>query len=280
MFELDSLVPLSVNVYDANGNPANAATVALTITQPDQTLLTPAVTNPPAVTGQYTYAFPSTQPGRHLVKWLTTGPQTAYRDVFDVTEDAPPAIISLADCKQTLGMDPTDTSDDQELLAKLAAITRSVERYMHTAYAFRTVTELIPEPALPVPWQQPKVRLSTLPVLALTSAVTLSPTNVVTTTYDVVNNMTVDAESGLVNVFNGPPLAGRTQWVYTAGYQIIPYHIIEGSKVLFQAVWESRRGPGGANGVLGPEEMGDFRHFTAFPRKVTEWFGPPRPVIY
>ena len=107
----------------------------------------------------------------------------------------------------------------------------------------------------------------------------MSDTNVLTTTYDTVNNMWVDPESGLIHRYNGPPFAGRMTAVYTAGYQIIPTHIIEGGRILLQHIWESRRGPGGIGGIIGPEEMADFRHFTAMPRKVTDLLGPPRPVV-
>ena len=102
----------------------------------------------------------------------------------------------------------------------------------------------------------------------------------VITTYDTVNDMWTDPESGLVHRVGGVPFAGRMQASYTAGMTVIPENVIEGARVLLQAVWETRRGPGGVNGVVGPEEMSDFRHFTALPRKVMDWLGPPRPVVY
>jgi hypothetical protein len=281
MFELGAVYPAALNITDGNGQPADPVSVSLIITQPDQTTVNCTVPLPSAVPGQLRYPFPTVQPGRHLVNWTTSNPATAYTDVFDVLEAAPPSLFSLADAKVTLSMDPAYTADDDELRSKIRAVTRSLERVMHTVYAWRQVTETIPQPLFPSPWGlSAKLRLTFVPVLALTSLVTMSPQNTVTTTYDTVNNMYVDAETGLVHRYAGPPFAGRMIAGYTAGYQIIPSNVLEGGLILLQHIWESRRGPGGLNGVIGPEEMADFRHFTALPRKVQDLLGPPRPVVY
>jgi hypothetical protein len=281
VFDLGSPYPAALDVYNAAGQKTNPDTATLVITLPDQTTVTPPVTLPPAVTGELRYLFPTTQPGRHLVNWTITNPSKAYSDVFDVMEAAPPAIISLADAKQTLSINPDYTDDDDELRAKLRGVTTGIERYMRTVYAYRQVTETFQRPVMGIPWAASSaLRLTFVPVIKLTGLVTVSPQNVVTTTYDPVNNMWTDPESGLVHVYAGPPLAGRLQATYTAGMTIIPNNVLEGARVLLQAVWETRRGPGGLNGVIGPEEMADYRHYTALPRKCVEWLGPPRPVVY
>lgn len=282
MFELGSIYPAALDVLDENFQPVNPATVSLVITQPDQTTVTATVANPPAVTGKLRYPFVTAQPGRHLVNWATTSPTVTYTDVFDVLPAAPPSILSLADAKQTLAMDPSSTADDDELRAKLRAVTTSVERYMRTVYAYRVTTEYFTRPNLAVPWMEPaSLRLTYVPVIQLQSLVTLTPQGVVSTTYDTVNNLYIpNPETGLVTRLGGPPFAGRMRGIYSCGMSIIPDNVLEGSRVLLQAIWESRRGPGGANGVIGPEEMGDYRHYTALPRKAMEWLGPPRPVVY
>ena len=280
MFELGSVYPASLDVRNASGQLADPASATLTFTLPDQTTATPVITLPSAEPGKLRYSYLTAQPGRRLVRWQTTGPNLGYTDVFDVLTAAPSAILSLADAKQTLSMDPAYTDDDDELRGKLRGVTTSVERYMRTAYTYRTVTEIIERPRMGAPWTMPQaLRLTTVPVISLTSLVTLNPDGSVVTTYDTVNNMYVDGESGLVRRTAGPPFAGRMQAVYPAGMTIIPENVIEGSRVLLQAVWESRRGPGGVNGVVGPEEMSDYRHYTAMPRKVVDWLGPPRPVV-
>jgi hypothetical protein len=285
MYELGDLYPAALDVFDQNRQLANPAAATLVITQPDQTAVTPVLTLPPAETGKLRYLFPTVQPGRHLTRWVVTmagsTPSKAYTDVFDVLAAAPPSILSLADAKQTLSMDPAYTDDDDELRGKLRGITASVERYMRTVYAYRQVTEIIERPRMGVPWTLPaSLRLTYVPVISLTSLVTLRPDSTVLTTYDTVNDMWVDPESGLVHRTGGPPFAGRMQAVYAAGMRVIPENVIEGSRVLLQAVWETRRGPGGVNGVVGPEEMSDYRHYTALPRKCIDWLGPPRPVVY
>jgi hypothetical protein len=292
MIELGAVYPAAVNLFGSNGQPVNAATVTLTITQPDGTTITPAVTNPPAVTGQYQYPFVTAQAGRHTVSWTFTGPVEVYRDIFDVNPATVNAIISLADAKQTLGMDPAVTDDDTELLAKLQAITTSIQLYMHTQYVPVQLTEWHSWPAQMIPWERPKLRLGAgtlvnppadvqlLPVASLQSLITYGPQNQVVTTYDTVNNMYVDSQTGLVHVYNGVPLAGRMQAMFTVGLPVVPWNVIEGGKMLIQHIWESRRGPGGVNGLIGPEELADFRHFTSLPRKVTEMLGPPRPVVF
>jgi hypothetical protein len=291
MYEIGQVYPAAVNTYDQNSNPVDAETVFLTITQPDMTQVTPVVTNPPAVTGQYTWPFPIVQAGRHAVNWQTINPNTAWSDVFDVVAAQSDAIISLADCKQTLSIDAANTDDDDELRAKLRAVTHSIQLYMHTQYVPVQVTEWHNWPAHLIPWERPRLRLGSgstvlppggqaVPIMSFSSLITYGPQNQVVTTYDTVNSMTVDRETGLVTVFNGPPLAGRMQAIWTAGMTVIPGNVIEGSKVLLQALWESRRGPGGLNGVIGPEEMADFRHYTGMPRKVMELLGQPRPVVF
>lgn len=278
MIELQGIYPAALDVTDASGNLANASTVILTITLPDGTTTSPAVANPPASTGHYQVPYLTSQPGRHVVRWVTTGPNTAYTDVFDVSEAQTPSILSLADIRTTLGYDPLTTGDDKELREKLAAITKAVEDYKHETIVQRTITQkhvISGTWAWTATWStSSRLRLLKVPVISLTSVVATNGSF----TWDTAN-LDVDNDTGLVSVISGPPVIGRVTSVHVAGYQIIPYNYIEGAKVLFQAVWETRRGPGGESGVIGPEELNDFRHYTSMPRKVTEWLGPPRPVV-
>jgi hypothetical protein len=99
-------------------------------------------------------------------------------------------------------------------------------------------------------------------------------------TWTITGNIDVDTYTGLCTVINGPPINGRVIATYTAGYSIIPYNYLMGARTLLQHLWESRRGPGGQSGIIGPEELADFRHYTSMPRKVMEMLGPPRPVIF
>jgi hypothetical protein len=272
-----SVYPAAINTFGGTGQPETPAAATLTIVQPDQAVLTftlPDLTIP--APGQLTYQFVPVQPGHHTVSWLTTSPNLGYSDVFDVSEPISPAMLSLADAKQQLGMAPSYIDDDDELRQKLAALTAAVELYKHEVIVARTIVE---EHAYDTIWgggwpMQRRIRLWQFPPMQLISVTSQDGT----ITWET-QNFDLDTATGLVSVIQGPPVRGRVEITYTAGYKIIPYNYLEGAKILLMHMWESRRGPGGLNGVIGPEELADFRHFTALPRKVTETLGPPRPVI-
>lgn len=281
MIPLGAIVPnLAINVVDQNSNPINAASVTLTITLPDGTTTvltsstTPPILNPQ--TGQYTCQYVTTEPGHHQVRWVTTNPTTVYDDVFNVTESSVGSMLSLAEAKLQLGMDPAYTKDDAELREWMRATTTAIQNYKHEVIVQTTFTE---EHFFGSMWGpswviRSRMRLFHVPVIALLSIVQSDRSH----TWDI-TQQDLDNDTGLVATVTGPPIRGRITVSYLAGYQIIPYNYLEGAKMLFQHMWETRRGPGGLQGIVGPEELADFRHYTSLPRKVTEMLGPPRPVV-
>jgi hypothetical protein len=272
MIDLGSAYTIAVSVYDGNGTLANAGTFALTITLPDGTAVTPDVTNPPAVTGQYAYAYATVQSGRHAWRAVTDSPVWAQTGVFDVGDAANPSILSLEDAKIRLGIDLADTTDDDELRSKLTGLTGALERAKNEVIARRSVTEA------GMHHRGRCLRLTRVPVISLD---TLTAENcTVTTTFDV-SLFRVDPESGLAYRMSGPAPCGWVTSVYTAGYTVIPSDYIEGAGVLLEHLWETRRGAGTVGaGVIGPEESGDWKQATMLPRKVLEWLGPPRPIVF
>lgn len=270
MIDLGAVYGAAIDIHDGTGALANAASVTLTITLPDATTVTPAVPNPPASTGQYRYSYVTVQPGRHVATWSTTGPVTAYRDVFDVGEDAVPSIVSLADAKDFLGIAQSDTSEDDELRAWLAGCTQVIEREKNEVIARRAVTQTEFN-------EHPRsVRLWKLPVIELTSLAAADDSR----TWDVTSDVRTDPETGLVRRISGPQMRGWITASYTAGYQVVPYHVMQASLVLLQHVWETQRGPGTiGGGIIGPEEAADFKQMYMLPRKVREWLGQPRPAV-
>lgn len=268
-------------LLNASGVPVNATTVTLTITLPDGTTASPAVTNPPAVTGNYTAAYTVTQAGRHTLVWVTTNPASEYTDVFEVTPQPPIGLVSLADAKRQLGIDPTETSDDDELRSWIAAMTGPVELHKNEVIVQRQFT---------FTWEQRregwKFRLFKLPVVQLlslsgiiwgtTTTYVSSPIAAGTTT----GAYYIDPDTGIVKqIMPGLSLGGYLTATWTAGYSVIPQHYQNAAMMLLQALWETRRGPGGVGGVIGAEELADYRHFEALPRKVRELLGPARPVV-
>lgn len=270
MIDLGAAYPVAVDLFDESGNRANAVSVTVTITQPDGTQATPELANPPSVEGQYRGLYPTTQAGRHVVRVVTSSPDTAYTDVFDVGEAVPPSIVSLWDAKEFLGIDQQDSSQDRELRAWLAGTTQVVERLMNEVIAKRQITFTEKNENIR------KWRLWHVPVISLDSLARWDGTY----TWNVTTDVYTDPETGIIELIRGPSLRHRLTAVFTAGYQVVPYHYQQGSLVLLQHAWETQRGPGGVGGgVVGPEEAGDMKQMYMVPRKVREWLGEPRPVV-
>ena len=128
MWDLGDTVPLTIEVTDAAGAPTNAATVTLTITLPDGSVLSPAPSNP--AVGRYEYDLVPTAAGLHVVRWVTTGPAAAWADVIDVRPAAEVSLVSLADAKQHLNKSGSTSVDDEELRPVLVAATQRVARHL------------------------------------------------------------------------------------------------------------------------------------------------------
>jgi hypothetical protein len=270
VIDFGALYPAAIDVRDDSGALVNPATATLTITLPDNSTVTPTIQLPPAVTGKLRYAYPTTQAGLHVARWVTTEPVAPYTDVFDVAPEIPPSIISLADAKQHLGMDPADTSEDDELRWWIAGTTAAVEDAKNEVIARRVITRTVRNE------RHRSLRLWNVPVISLDSLARKDGSH----TWDVTSDVYTDPETGLVELISGPSLCGWLSYGITAGYQVIPYNLMQGSLVLLQHVWETQRGPGAiGGGVVGPEEAGDYKQAFMMPRKVREWIGPPRPVV-
>jgi hypothetical protein len=126
-----------VTVTDSAGAPAAATSVVCTITLPDGTTVTPAVTNP--ATGSYQVAYTPATVGFYMVAWAASGANaSAYRDNFTVSDGS--AFISLADAKRFLDID--HTSDDEELRDFIRVATAAVREVTGVQLEPVAVTEL------------------------------------------------------------------------------------------------------------------------------------------
>lgn len=123
-FQLGEVVPLSVTITDATGQPANAGSVTLTVTLPDGTTdVTADIAS--TTTGVYDHDYATTQAGRHSVYWEATGANaSAFTDAFDVTPVDSVAFVSLADVKAH--MNKTDAGDDDELAGFIIAACQMI----------------------------------------------------------------------------------------------------------------------------------------------------------
>jgi hypothetical protein len=288
VFDLGAVYPAALDVYNAAGVLTDPASATLTITLPDGSTVTPTVPLPSTVPGQLRVSYTTTMPGRHLVRWQTINPNTPYTDVFDVAEQSPPSILSLAMAKRALGIDASNSDDDEELREMLFGITRSVENYKNEVIARRVITgESKQFDQWSWSWQTPRPALNATPVISLDTLVSQDGTvdwlsdggSLPADTSG--RNLYVESQTGLVTVIRGAAITGWVVAGYTAGYRVIPYNYLEGSKVMLQWLWETRRGPGGLNAVIGPEELHAMSgaHPYLIPRKAMEWFGPPFPAV-
>ena len=94
--------PAPFVLTDTTGNPQDATgAVVVTITLPDGTTATPAVTH--AGLGTYQATYTTTQPGHHIVSWSAAGTTPgAYTDTFEVQPSTDQTIVSLAEAKEIL----------------------------------------------------------------------------------------------------------------------------------------------------------------------------------
>lgn len=280
MISAGGMYPIAFDVLDANGALAHAATATLTITLPDGTTATPAITDA-AVTGQYRLPYQTTIPGRYTAHAVTTGPVTSWDDEFDAAATPWPAMVSLADAKAQLNMNPAVHTFDDELRDFIAAATGAAEAYKHETIVRRAVTDELDLSRLG--WcgyaygglRRQQFWLRSAPVISLTSMVSWDATM----TWDVTQMRA--APSGVVRVMNGPPVTGIVDVTYLAGYQQIPAHYKRGALVILAHLWETQRGPGtAASGVIGTEEhWRQPGEFFSVPDKAKELFGPPRPMV-
>lgn len=262
MIDLGDVYPLTIDITDTDGNAANASAVVLTITLPDLTTATPAVSNP--TTGRYQVDYPTTQAGRHVARWVATGSNAStYVEQFDVREASPGYIISLADAKRHLNIPLDDTTSDEELRGFIEAATPVVEDVVGPIVA-RTYTE--------VHNGGPFLVLGYSPVISLTS---LAPVLTNGTTYSAAD-MDVDTEVGVVRRLDGGRFCGPIRATYRAGRAIVPANISQGAKEVVRHMWDTQRGHSGARPGFGEEEFVTTGSGFTIPRRVMELLAPHR----
>lgn len=261
-YDLGDPVGLSVTIRDAADAPTNAASVALTITLPDLSTASPTITNPPTATGVYVHDYATTQAGRHAVRWTTTGPASAFTDVFDVRPSSPGYILGLAAAKTFLRV--TSSDDDEELRGFLEAITEIVERHVGRAVPVRTFVEEKPGGCA--------LALDKHPVLSVTS---MSPYLSAGISYVAAD---VDVSSnGIVRLKSGVDFWGPLRITYVAGSAVIPANYTLAAKVILQHLWQTQRGPAvNSARFAGDDDESSFLKANGFsvPHRAIELLGP------
>ncbi|MBQ1096335.1 hypothetical protein KBY55_09585 [Streptomyces sp. b94] len=236
-FDLGATVRLTGECRDPDGTLATAATAVVTITLPNETTVTPPVTEDPDTAGRYRADYVTTTPGRHTVRWVWTGPAAAYTDVFDVQEEAPPAILSLRDAREHLNR--VSTTDDDELRFWNNATTRAVEYFVGPVVTRSFTEEHQVRNAL-------MVVLHRTPVLAVTAVTSLLTGGVVYAA----DSLHVDRDTGEVLRLDGGRLTGRLRFTYRAGRTVIPENIRGAARIILEHLWLTQRGNRGNRGGL------------------------------
>lgn len=128
VWDLGDRVALRHQVHDADGVLTDA-TVTLTVIAPDGTIATPAATR--TSLGTYDASVLANQTGQWRIIWTVGGAvaEDVVTDTFDVADPAPLLYCPLYAFKVALGIDPDDTSRDDELVEKLDVASRGIEQH-------------------------------------------------------------------------------------------------------------------------------------------------------
>jgi hypothetical protein len=228
-YDIGDSISIAWDVKDSTGALTNATTVTLTVTKPDGTTETPSVTNPPASTGQYRVTYVPATAGRYAWRAVTTTPNTAYQDVFEVRETISPSLISLADAKAHLNI--TTTTSDDELREYLEAATEIVESYVGPIVT-RTHTARVDgyRSAIPLPHTQVTGVTAVTLVSDGSSPITLS-------------DLAVDTDTGVISYKAGGVFPyGKLDVTYTVGRSFVKANWTLAAKIIVKHNWETQLG--------------------------------------
>lgn len=238
MYDLGDAVQLAYANTDSSGNPANAGTVTLTITAPDGTTSTPAVTNPS--TGSYVATYQTTQVGLHGSRWLATGVNPgASTDVFTTSDPAILPIVSLADAKAWISLPASSAVDAQKIRDTLANATELAENYCNRSLRRKTQVQRFSGS-----YANTYLMLNDPPILSMTSVVESGNTLTLGSEY------VLDPVAGILyrGIYPGlvPWYPGVDNIIvtYVSGYAAPPLVAVQGVKDIFRWLWQTtQQGP-------------------------------------
>lgn len=183
VWDLGDVIPLSIEIRDADGHLANASDVQLTVTLPDGSIFNSG-TILPVETGRYEYDYQTIQAGRHSVRWVATGTNaSAFTDSFVVDPADDGDFISLRDTKAFLNLDMERSTYDDMLRTFITAACEMITDRMGPVSP-KTIEERIY-------CGKEKLILNHYPVISVTS---------------------VEMVPGPVPIPQGDPISGTAGW--------------------------------------------------------------------
>lgn len=239
------------------GSLINPSSITLTVMLPDGTTDGP-FTPTNAGAGLFRYDYAPAQAGRHIARWVTSGPVGARETPFEVSAMwAEAGIISLTDAKEELNIDADDTGDDEEILDKLRSVTAMCED---------KVGALVRTPHVETHRAGHAYVLAHPPVLSVTAVTSISSGSAVLD----VASLHLDAQTGIVRSKNGGQLP-EGEVAYVAGRTSIPPNVSQAARILLQHLWETQRGAMGGVRAGGSDGADwDPRFGFTVPRRVQE----------
>jgi len=263
MIDLGQVYEATLSVTDASGAPANPLSAVLTITLPDGTAVTPAVTLPPATTGLLVVDYPTVQAGLHKASWVTTGPGTAAVDYFSVRQFV--SVISLAEAKEHLNKKAAAAATDTELRRFMMAATELVESKAGTCVMRAVTGEFIPGTCTRL------IRLPSAPVPDATSVTSITSLRTGGPSWATAD-LIVNPRAGTVQSLDHRGFwGGPWTWSGTAGRRVVPERLEHAAKEQLRHLWETQRGAQPPQLVQGEQTYTTSAGWTfSVPRRVLE----------
>lgn len=247
-FDLGDPIPLTFLTTDGTGALADVTTAVLTITLPDATTVTPAVTH--GVTGTYAPTVPyiSTLAGIHRVSWVGSGANAQdYTDSFNVLPADPRFLISLDEARKGLGLAAANVVHNEDLRTFVSAAT--------------PIMEDIVGPALPASRVEtydggrPKIVLLWSPLLSVSSVVesygtferTLTAENIFDGSAVNAYGYTIELATGLLirrisgKVAPFPAGQRNVQVSYVSGRLVVSGNVLLATRRLVRFLWQQEQ---------------------------------------
>lgn len=225
IYDVGDKVTKSTVARNESGTPINTPTLVLTVTKPDATTSTPAVTNT-ASGGLYTAQVTFDQAGLWTYAWTASGTLVAVDPDQDTVTTPRALVASMQELKQHLNR--TDVADDQELRSYLVSATNAVEYFLGGPVSVQTFTEVHCTYAdVLVPRR--------LPLVAVTSITPYLGSALTASAYS------VDTDTGVIRLRYSAAWYEYTL-VYTAGYARLPENAKLAGLIIGQHLWETQNG--------------------------------------